>query len=162
MAHQSPVQRSREKVLWNTIYMQAVIDQLRAEDREVSDADVARLSPFNDAHINMLGRYSLDVPDAVAREEFRELRRPTDEDAQLYAQIAGQSPAILRFLLTAVLVPLHPEPRVRRYAVRGLELAGRRSSSSDRSPHFRTLLAELRARAPPVNDDLSIKQGSSA
>ncbi len=68
-------------VLWNTIYMQAVIDQLRAEGREVSDADVARLSPLIHEHINMLGRYSFDVPDAVARGELRELRRPTEEDA---------------------------------------------------------------------------------
>ena len=42
-------------VLWNTIYMDAVLDQLRAEGYAVRPEDEARLSPFGHEHINMLG-----------------------------------------------------------------------------------------------------------
>jgi len=37
----------------------------------VKDADVARLSPLLHEHINMVGRYSFSVPDAVAMGELR-------------------------------------------------------------------------------------------
>lgn len=61
-------------VLWNTIYMNAVLTQLRKEGYPVLDEDVARLSPFGHKHINMLGRYSFAVHDSVARGELRPLR----------------------------------------------------------------------------------------
>jgi hypothetical protein len=61
-------------VLWNTIYMNAVLDQLRIERYDVRPEDGARLSPFGHDHINMLGRYSFAVPDAVVRGELRPLR----------------------------------------------------------------------------------------
>lgn len=66
-------------VLWNTIYLDAVLTQLRQEDYPVRDEDVARLSPFvHERHINFLGRYSFAVPDAVMRGELRPLRDPDD------------------------------------------------------------------------------------
>jgi hypothetical protein len=61
-------------VLWNTIYMNAVLDQLRIESYDERPEDEARLSPFGHDHINMLGRYSFAVPDAVVRGELRPLR----------------------------------------------------------------------------------------
>jgi len=61
-------------VLWNTIYLDAVLDQLRAEAFPVHLEDEARLSPFGNEHINMLGRYSFAVPEAVTRGELRPLR----------------------------------------------------------------------------------------
>jgi len=64
--------------LWNTIYMDAVLTQLRKEGYDVRDEDVARLSPLIHDHINMLGRYSFIVPDAVIRGELRELRNPDE------------------------------------------------------------------------------------
>jgi len=39
-------------VTWNTVYMAAVIDQLRAEGRTVNEEDIARLSPARYEHIN--------------------------------------------------------------------------------------------------------------
>lgn len=65
-------------VLWNTIYMDAALKQLREEGFQVLEEDVARLSPFGHKHINMLGRYSFAVPDAVARGELRSLRDPEE------------------------------------------------------------------------------------
>jgi hypothetical protein len=48
----------------------------------VRDEDVARLSPFiHERHINLLGRYSFAVPEAVTRGELRPLRNPNDADA---------------------------------------------------------------------------------
>lgn len=48
-------------VLWNTLYMDAVLNQLHSEGYAVRDEDAARLSPFGHEHINMLGRYSFAV-----------------------------------------------------------------------------------------------------
>ncbi len=65
-------------VLWNTLYMQAAIDQLRAEGYPVLHEDIAHLSPHVHDHINMLGRYSFSIPESVSRGELRPLRNPTD------------------------------------------------------------------------------------
>jgi TnpA family transposase len=67
-------------VLWNTIYMDAVLNQLRNEGHDVRDEDVARLSPLGFDHINMLGRYAFTLPDTVARGELRPLRDPRVAD----------------------------------------------------------------------------------
>ena len=63
-------------VLWNTIYMDAALNQLRAEGFDVRAEDVARLSPLGFDHINMLGRYAFILPDQIARGELRPLRDP--------------------------------------------------------------------------------------
>ena len=60
--------------LWNTIYMDAAINQLRQEGFPVYDEDVARLSAYGYSHINMLGRYSFVMPDEVKRGQLRPLR----------------------------------------------------------------------------------------
>ena len=67
-------------VLWNTIYMDAALDQLRAEGFDVRGEDVARVSPLGFDHINMLGRYAFTLPDTVARGELRPLRNPSLAD----------------------------------------------------------------------------------
>jgi hypothetical protein len=63
-------------VLWNTIYVEAALNQLRLEGYQISEADIARLSPLIHDHINMLGRYSFAMPETVARGELRPLRNP--------------------------------------------------------------------------------------
>jgi TnpA family transposase len=50
-------------VLFNTRYMDAAVNQLRADGFDVRDEDVARLSPFVRQHITMHGRYSFQLPD---------------------------------------------------------------------------------------------------
>lgn len=67
-------------VLWNTIYIEAALAQLRHEGLLIRDEDVARLSPLVYSHINMLGRYSFAVPEAVMKGELRELNSPAGED----------------------------------------------------------------------------------
>ena len=66
-------------VLWNTLYMDAVLAQLRSEGYPVRPEDEARLSPFGHEHINMLGRYSFSVPEAVARGELRPLGKVSED-----------------------------------------------------------------------------------
>ena len=67
-------------VLWNTLYMEAALNQLRREGYPVRDEDVSRLSPIMHEHINMLGCYSFFVPEAVANGELRPLRDPASID----------------------------------------------------------------------------------
>ncbi len=65
-------------ILWNTLYINAALQQLEAEGYPIHSDDVARLSPLVFEHINLLGRYAFSVPDAVNRGELRPLRDPGD------------------------------------------------------------------------------------
>ena len=65
-------------VLWNTLYIEAVLDQLRKEGYPVQDEDVPHFPPLMYEHINMLGRYPFAVPESVERGELRPLKNPTD------------------------------------------------------------------------------------
>jgi TnpA family transposase len=65
-------------VLWNTLYIDAALEQLRREGYPIKDEDVARLSPLVFEHINLLGRYTFSMPESVQRGELRPLRTPDD------------------------------------------------------------------------------------
>nr|WP_234377529.1 transposase [Streptomyces sp. CB02120-2] len=67
-------------VLFNTRYMDAAITQLRADSFDVRDEHVARLSPLVRHHINMLGRYSFQLPDLTGG--LRSLRDPDAVDEE--------------------------------------------------------------------------------
>jgi hypothetical protein len=66
--------------LWNTIYMEEALRQLRKEGFPVMDSDVARLSPLGYPHINMGGRYTFFIPDFVLKGKLRPLRKPEKFD----------------------------------------------------------------------------------
>jgi hypothetical protein len=68
-------------VLWNTLYMDAALAHLRRRGESVLPADVARLSPLGSEHINLLGRYSFDLPPGVRNGKLRPLRRQAPESA---------------------------------------------------------------------------------
>jgi rRNA maturation protein Nop10 len=61
-------------VTWNTVYMAAVIEQLRAEGRTVNGEDIARLSPAHYEHINPYGKYRFKVEEGLSRTRLRPLR----------------------------------------------------------------------------------------
>jgi len=63
-------------VLWNTVYMSAVLDQLKAEGYPVDDADVVHLWPARYAHINPYGKYRFNVDEEFHRKCLRLLRLP--------------------------------------------------------------------------------------
>lgn len=65
-------------ILWNTLYINAALDQLAGEGYSIRPEDVARLSPLVFEHINLLGRYAFSVPDSVVRGQLRPLRNPAD------------------------------------------------------------------------------------
>ena len=67
-------------VLWNTQYMDAALDELRASGYPVLDEDVARLSPLLFGHINFLGRYAFTAPPQGGLRSLRDPDAPDDED----------------------------------------------------------------------------------
>jgi len=63
--------------LWNTTYIGAAVEQIRAEGFEVDPRDGAKLSPLVHKHINFLGRYAFFLPDLIAGGQLRPLRTST-------------------------------------------------------------------------------------
>jgi hypothetical protein len=64
-------------VTWNTVYIAAVLDQLRAEGYEVNPDDLARISPARYEHINPYGKYQFDLANDLSRSHLRPLRQPS-------------------------------------------------------------------------------------
>lgn len=62
-------------VLWTTRYIDAAVAQLRAEGHDISDEDLARLSPLKHKNLNVLGRYSFTAT-LPAGGTLRPLRDP--------------------------------------------------------------------------------------
>ncbi len=67
-------------VLWNTIYMQASLDYLRQQGKDVKEEDEARLSPLRDKHVNMLGHYSFTLTEQVLNGQLRPLKQSLEVD----------------------------------------------------------------------------------
>jgi hypothetical protein len=63
-------------VLWNTLYIEAAVNHLRAGGAVIAAEDLARLSPLGHEHINFLGRYIFALVEAVKRGELRPLALP--------------------------------------------------------------------------------------
>jgi len=64
--------------LWNTVYLDRALDELRAAGYPVLDADVERLSPYMRRHINFHGHYFFALPDLGGT--HRALRDPDSPD----------------------------------------------------------------------------------
>jgi hypothetical protein len=62
--------------VWNTVYMQAVLDQLNSEGYEVNENDVKQLFSARSEHIYIYGKYYFNVEEGLKRKELRELRKP--------------------------------------------------------------------------------------
>ncbi len=68
---------------WNTRYLTAVIDELRATDHGlVSDEALAQLSPVGHAHVNPNGRYRSDAAGTPAEGRPRPLRAPAQSEEE--------------------------------------------------------------------------------
>ena len=65
--------------VWNTVYMQAAIEELRKEGYEIKEEDVKNLSPARSEHINMYGKYYFNIEEGLKRKGLRELRKPSSE-----------------------------------------------------------------------------------
>lgn len=63
-------------IVWNTIYIQQIIQQLKDEGIHVNDEDLKRISPAPFEHINRLGKYTFDGTIEVQTNGLRALRNP--------------------------------------------------------------------------------------
>jgi hypothetical protein len=64
-------------IVWNTVYMTAVVEQLKQEGMRVQDSDLAHVWPTRYAHINVYGKYHFNVEEAYTRKGLRPLRSPS-------------------------------------------------------------------------------------
>jgi TnpA family transposase len=67
-------------IVWNTRYMQAVIDQLRSEGYDVAEEDLRHISPCRFEHINKHGKLNFDVEREWSRKKLRSLRKPGNSE----------------------------------------------------------------------------------
>lgn len=63
-------------VVWNTVYMSAIIKQLREEGHAIQEAELQQISPARFEHINPFGRYHFELDESLSREQLRPLRSP--------------------------------------------------------------------------------------
>ena len=61
-------------VLYNTLYTQRIIEQLRADGQHIGDQDIRRLSPLTSEHITLVGRYHVALAEAILRGDYRPLK----------------------------------------------------------------------------------------
>ena len=59
--------------VWNTVYLDKVVNTLRANGEEISDEHLAHVSPLGWQHINLLGRYEFDLNRAYPLHALRPL-----------------------------------------------------------------------------------------
>ena len=64
-------------VTWNTVYMNAAIERLRAEGRIGRDIDLGHLSPALYGHVNPYGKYRFEIE--ARAPGLRPLRRPGND-----------------------------------------------------------------------------------
>lgn len=60
--------------VWNTVYMQAAIDELVRQGESIEESELVHLSPIRFQHINRYGRFRFDIGDDVASSGLRPLR----------------------------------------------------------------------------------------
>jgi TnpA family transposase len=69
-------------VVWNTLYMQKAVEQLRSEGFEVRDEELSHIWPSRYQHVNVFGRYTFPMEDILARKDLRDLRQPTTTELE--------------------------------------------------------------------------------
>ena len=65
-------------ILWNTRYIERALTQLAQIGLDIRPEGVERIWPLGFQHVNLLGRYSFDLPEQLIRGELRSLRDPSD------------------------------------------------------------------------------------
>ena len=65
---------SNAVTVWNTVYMQAAIDELIRNGESIEESELVHLSPIRFQHINRYGRFRFDIGDDVASSGLRPLR----------------------------------------------------------------------------------------
>jgi len=63
-------------IVWNTVYMAAVIAQLQQEGYPVHDSDLPHVWPTRYAHLNVYGKWHFNVEEGWRRHGLQPLRQP--------------------------------------------------------------------------------------
>ena len=63
-------------ITWYTVYMEAVVEQLKSEGYAVNEKDMQFLWPTRFANLNVHGKYSFNINEEFNREGLRPLRKP--------------------------------------------------------------------------------------
>lgn len=66
-------------VLWNTVYLDAIVKDLQRQGYPARDEDLARLSPLGWQHINVQGRYAFSSSPSSELRALRDPNAPDDE-----------------------------------------------------------------------------------
>ena len=66
-------------IVWNTVYMQAVIDQLKEEGYVINPKDLSHISPCRFEQINKHGKLTFNVNQNWNREKLRPLRKSSTQ-----------------------------------------------------------------------------------
>ena len=61
---------------WNTVYLDNIVNTLRAKGTEIANEYLGHISPLGWQHINLLGRYQFDLAQAYPLHALRPLRQP--------------------------------------------------------------------------------------
>jgi len=61
-------------ILWNTVYIEKVVQELQDEGYSIDDEDLKQIWPTRYAHINVYGRYHFNKEDIGKKRELRALR----------------------------------------------------------------------------------------
>src|SRR6266566_1816867 len=70
-------------VLWNTLYMNRALEEMRGRGMKIVPEDVERLSPLGYDHINLLGRYTFSLSDEIRQGAFHPLRELEEAEQEL-------------------------------------------------------------------------------
>jgi hypothetical protein len=71
-------------ILWNTLYIDRALADMRQRGMTVLSEDVARLSPIGHEHVNVYGKYSYTLAEPIQQGDFHPLREvDEDEDVEL-------------------------------------------------------------------------------
>lgn len=63
-------------IVWNTVYIHAIIEQLRTEGYQINEEDLAHISPCRFEHINKHGKVTFNVEKERNRRGLRPLVKP--------------------------------------------------------------------------------------
>jgi TnpA family transposase len=66
-------------IVWNTVYMSAVLEHMRKDGYVGDEALMQYLSPTRFEHINVFGKYSFPVAEELGRIGLRQLRDPSKD-----------------------------------------------------------------------------------
>lgn len=63
-------------ILWNTVYIERVVQQLRQEGYSFNDEDLKHIWPTRHAHVNVYGKYHFNLENIGKQRGFRAMRIP--------------------------------------------------------------------------------------